>query len=69
MPGKKVTHQEHIGYPPLVSRGSNPTRPSVPHGGTPAVLCPLPSRVDALFSEQGPGIVVVVSSVPPLLSG
>ena len=36
--------------------------PCVPHGGTPvAPQCPLPFRVDALFLEQGPGIVVVVS--------
>jgi hypothetical protein len=34
----------------------------VPHGRTPVALqCPLPSQGDALFSEQGPGIVVVVS--------
>jgi hypothetical protein len=36
--------------------------PCVPHGRTPVTpQCPLPSRGDALFSEQGPGIVVVVS--------
>ena len=44
---------------------------SISHGGPPAAenlrQCPLPSRDDALFSEQGPGIVVVVSctKLPP----
>jgi len=43
-------------------QGSNPPGPCVPHSGAPtARQCPLPSRGDALFSEQGPGIVVVVS--------
>ena len=48
-------------------RGKNygdrtPPGPDVPHGGTPvAPQCPLPSRGDALLSEQGPGIVVVMS--------
>jgi hypothetical protein len=39
-----------------------PPAPCVPHGGTPvAPQCPLSSRGDTLFSEQGPGIVVVLS--------
>jgi hypothetical protein len=43
-------------------RDRPPPGPCVPYGGTPvATQCPLPSRGDALFSEQWPGIVVVVS--------
>jgi len=39
-----------------------PPGPCVPHGGMSAApKCPLPSRGEALLSEQGPGIVVVVS--------
>jgi hypothetical protein len=45
-------------------RGENngdrtPPGPCVPHGGTPAAPVPSPLSGDALFSEQGPGGVVV----------